>query len=306
MKVAVIGAGAMGSLFGALLAEGGAEVTLLDLREDHVDAVRRNGLQIEDRDGRTRTVPLSATVQAGEVGRVELALIFVKATHTPSAAATAAAVVERTGTVLTLQNGMGNAETIAAAVAPEQIVAGTTSHGATLLGAGRIRHAGSGSTIIGAWTAGEAGRARSDGLAEFFATAGIETQSVADVHAVLWEKLMVNVGINAITALTGIRNGELLDLDATRHISRAAVEEASRVAAAREIEIRPDIIAHVFKIATATGPNRSSMGQDVDHRRTTEITAINGFIVKAAEELGIQVPVNRTLTALVETLQAHY
>ncbi len=136
--------------------------------------------------------------------------------------------------------------------------------------------------------------------------AGIETTAINDVRPVIWDKLLVNVGINAITALTGIKNGQILDLELTRELSRTAVEEAARVALAQDIEIRKDAADHVFKVAAATAANRSSMGQDVDHRRPTEIRAINGFVVREAERLGIAVPINRTLTALVQTLESHY
>ena len=143
-------------------------------------------------------------------------------------------------------------------------------------------------------------------LAAFFTEAGIETEVAADVRSIVWGELLINVGINAITALTGIKNGELLDLEATVDLSRAAVEEAIAVAKAQHIDVRKDVVAHVLEVARATGGNRSSMGQDVDNRRLTEIGAINGVVVKEAERLGMPAPVNRTLTALVETLQAHY
>jgi 2-dehydropantoate 2-reductase len=139
-----------------------------------------------------------------------------------------------------------------------------------------------------------------------FTRAGIETECVTDVRGVVWNKLLVNVGINAITALTGIKNGAILDMDATRKLSRDAVEEAISVARALEVETRSDAVDHVYKIAAATSSNRSSMGQDVDNRRQTEIDAINGFIVREAERLGLKTPVNETLTSLIQTLQANY
>ena len=122
----------------------------------------------------------------------------------------------------------------------------------------------------------------------------------------MWDKLLVNVGINAITALTGIRNGELLDLDVTRVLCGDAVREAMAVATAQGVTIREDAVDHVYEVARATAANRSSMGQDVDHGRPTEIEAINGVIVREAERMGLQAPVNRTLTALIQTMQAHY
>jgi 2-dehydropantoate 2-reductase len=305
MKVAVVGAGAMGSLFGALLAEAGQEVWLYDVWVAHVQAVKQNGLQIE-REGQTRTVRINATTDPAEIGRADLVIIFVKSTQTKAAAETARAIAGSEGTVMTLQNGMGNADTIARSIAADRILAGTTSHGATMLAAGRIRHAGIGATTIGSWADTDQGRLRAEKLADFFNSAGIEAQAVADVRSVVWNKLLINIGINAVTALCGIKNGQLLDLATTRELSRGAVEEAMAVARAQHIGIKDDAVNIVFKVAEATGANRSSMGQDVDNKRQTEIAAINGFIVREAHRLGLEAPINFALTALIETLQSHY
>jgi 2-dehydropantoate 2-reductase len=305
MKIAVVGAGAMGSLFGTLLAEDGNEVWLYDIREDHIHAVNQNGLRVEY-EAKTRKVRLNATTNPDRIGKSELVLIFAKSTQTGSAAKTAAQLSGRTGLVMTLQNGMGNADTIAEYVKPNRILAGTTSHGATLLGAGNIRHAGKGPTIIGIWGGAEKEFKIARHTAAMFTHAGIETTAVKEVRAVIWDKLLINVGINAITALTGIKNGQILDLESTRELSNLAVEEAAAVARAQGIEIREDPMSHVFQVAVATGPNRSSMGQDADHRRPTEIGSINGFVVREARRLGLAAPVNQTLTALVETMEAHY
>ena len=175
-----------------------------------------------------------------------------------------------------------------------------------MLGPGSIRHAGVGSTTIGAWDSTEPGFRRAKQFSEFFNLAGIDTEAVKDVHSVVWNKLLINIGINAITALTDIKNGQVLDLEITRELSRAAVAEAMHVARSQNVTVREDAADHVCKVAAATAVNRSSMGQDVDKKRQTEIGAINGFIVREAERLGIEAPVNRTLTALVETLQYHY
>jgi len=144
------------------------------------------------------------------------------------------------------------------------------------------------------------------GIAAALNAAGIDTTLAADIRRTVWDKLLVNVGINAITALTGIRNGQLLDLDVTGDLCRAAVQEAAAVARARGIDVRGDAAEHVLQVARATAANRSSMGQDVDRGRQTEIDVINGVIVREARKAGLEAPVNRTLTALIETLQAHY
>lgn len=305
MKVAVVGAGAMGSLFGAMLAEAGNDVWLYDVWLEHVQTINQKGLQVE-REGKTRSVEIKATNNPQEIGPAELVIIFVKSSRTRPAAETAQTIAGSLGTVMTLQNGMGNADVMAELIAPQRILAGTTSHGATLLGPGSIRHAGVGPTTIGAWSQSGDGPRRARQFAEFFNRAGIETESVADVRSVVWNKLLINIGINAITALTNIKNGQILDLAVTRELSRLAVEEAISVARAENVAVHDDAVDIVFKVAEATAVNRSSMGQDVDNRRQTEIAAINGFIVREAKRLGLQAPVNFALTALVETLQGHY
>jgi 2-dehydropantoate 2-reductase len=305
MKIAVVGAGAMGSLFGAVLAEAGNEVWLNDVWAEHVAAINGNGLTIE-REGNVRTVNVRAAIDAREIGEAELVLVFVKSTQTRAAARTAATVAGKVGMVLTLQNGMGNADIIAEAVEPRRVLAGTTSHGATLLGPGNIRHAGAGPTTIGAWSMTSEGFDQAAGLAWVFTRAGIACDVVEDVRIVVWNKLLINVGINAITALTGIKNGEILDLEVTRSLSRSAVEEGMAVARARGIGVREDMVDHVLEVARATAVNRSSMGQDVDSKRQTEINAINGFIVREGRALDLATPVNQTLTALIETLEKHY
>jgi 2-dehydropantoate 2-reductase len=305
MKIAVIGAGAMGSLFGALLTEGGHEVWLCDIWQDHIKALKRSGLKIEWK-GETRNVRLNATSDPQQIGASELILIFVKSTQTKSAAESAALLAGQNGWVMTLQNGMGNAEAIAQHTPSNRILAGTTAHGATMLEAGSIRHAGAGPTTVGMWAGGEKEFQIAQQIAVQFTQAGIKSAAVEAVRPVIWDKLLVNVGINAITALTGIKNGQILDLELTQELSRTAVEEATAVAQAQGIEIRKDPAAHVFKVAAATAANRSSMGQDVDHHRPTEIKAINGFVVREADRVGLAAPVNRALTALVETMEAHY
>jgi 2-dehydropantoate 2-reductase len=288
-----------------MLAEAGNEVWLYDVWVEHVQTINKDGLRIE-REGQTRTLSIEATTDPEQIGQAELVIIFVKSTHTASAAETARKLAGSDGAVMTLQNGMGNADILSEFIDPERVLAGTTSHGATLLGPGSIRHAGVGATTIGAWAETEQGRERARKLSDFFTKIGIETEAVDDVRSVLWNKLLINIGINAITALTAIKNGRILDLEITRELSRNAVEEAMKIAGKMNIKVREDAVDHVYAVAEATAVNRSSMGQDVDNKRQTEIGTINGFIVRQAKRLGMQAPVNETLTALIETLQYHY
>ncbi|MBW1751037.1 MAG: 2-dehydropantoate 2-reductase, partial [Deltaproteobacteria bacterium] len=203
-----------------------------------------------------------------------------------------------------LQNGMGNAEIIAETAGHKHVICGTTAQGSMLLGPGRIQHSGIGKTKIGMWDQDR--QPIVDLVAGTFSAAKIETGEVDDIKPVIWSKLFANVGINAITALTNIRNGQLLDLEPTRHLVEAVVTEAIAVARALQVTVADDALENVFAIAEATASNRSSMGQDADAHRPTEIDAINGYIVRRAEELGIEVPVNQSLTSLIKTLQAHY
>ncbi len=304
MNITIVGAGAMGSLFGALLTESGEAVCLLDIWKEHVDIINDRGLGIE-LNGKTRFVKIRAEYGYNSVNESDLVIIFVKSTQTYEAAKTAHRLIGDKTFVLTLQNGMGNADAIAEIIEPERVIAGTTAHGATVIGPGYIRHAGQGPTILGMWSGRQ--NVALERIAEVFNTAGIVTEVVDDVKTVVWKKLIINVGINAITALTGIKNGGILDLESTRDLVGEAVKEAVSVAASQGIKLPRDMTEQVFKVAKATGANRSSMGQDIDNKRQTEIDAINGAVVDLAKKSGHEkVPVNETLTALVRTCQAHY
>ncbi|MFW2366897.1 MAG: ketopantoate reductase family protein [Desulforhopalus sp.] len=303
MKISIIGSGAMGSLFGAFLAESGQDVVLIDIRQEHIDAINTLGLGIEF-GGKKRRYTIKASTNIEDAKNSDLIIIFVKSPQTKEAAASALKCLNDRGSVLTLQNGMGNADIISEIIPSDQVIAGTTSHGATLLGAGLIQHAGAGPTTIGPWS--ETSSSNLEVIKDVFCSAGIETQLEENIHLIIWKKLIINVGINAITALTGIKNGQIVDAPPTANLVHRAVQEACDVALAHGVKLPDDIVDHVFTTATVTGPNRSSMGQDVDNRRRTEIDAINGAVVRLAKKKNIAVPVNQTLTSLIEILQHYY
>ncbi len=303
MKITIIGSGAMGSLFGALLVESGQNVFLVDIRQDHVDAINAQGLGVEA-NGTLRKINIKASTHLTEGKNADLVIVFVKSPQTKAAAVSALACLNDGGCVLTLQNGMGNADIISTVIDPSRVITGTTSHGATLLCPGLTCHAGIGPTTIGTFF--PQSRINLEKIKTLFCNAGIDTEIEDNIHMIVWKKLMINVGINAITALTQIKNGQILDSPPTGALVRAAVNEARQVALAHGISLPDNIVEQVFTAARATGPNRSSMGQDVDHKRETEIDAINGVIVRLAQDKGIQVPVNQTLTALVQTFQQNY
>jgi len=301
MRVAVVGAGAMGCLYGGLLAEAGVDVSLVDVWGEHVDAINAKGLHITGVSGDI-VVRVPATTNPETVGRVELVLLFVKSYDTSKAMRDSMPLIGGDTYVLTLQNGLGNLEAIAESVGLGRVLGGTTSHGSTLVGPREIRHAGVGPTVVGTLERGSRGTAEK--VANTFNGAGLLTRVSDDVRGDVWGKVLVNLGINALTALTGLRNGQLLEVPELRRLMRLAVEEGMRVADADGVDLAPiDHVAHVYEVAEATAANRSSMLQDVERGRRTEIDALNGAVVGLGEKLGVETPVNRALTALVKGLE---
>lgn len=301
MQIAVIGAGAMGSLFGAYLAKAGEAVTVVDIWQEHIEAIQTRGLSLEEADGE-KNIPLAAMAGTARLEPVDLVILFVKSAATRLAATSAATVLKPGGRILTLQNGLGNAETIAEVIGIERVLVGTTAQGATLLGSGRVRHAGQGDTHIGRMT-GDADQFCQD-VAAILSRAGLPTFVEADVRSLVWGKLVINVGINALTALLRLHNGQLAELPETRQLLAMAVEEAVRVATAAGISLPyENPVDKVLTVAIATKQNQSSMLQDVLRQSCTEIAVINGAVVREGERLGVTTPVNRTLTLLVQALE---
>jgi 2-dehydropantoate 2-reductase len=214
-------------------------------------------------------------------------------------------VLEKEDTIfLTLQNGLGNEEVICKQIDRKKVMLGITGHGATLLAPGHIRHAGWGKTLIGELDHRITDRALR--IAQMFCNAEIETEVSPNIHDHVWGKLLVNVGINALTALTGFKNGQLMDHPETLRLMEKLVSEAAEVARRKGVHIEENPFDRVRKVAEATRENRSSMGQDFDHRRQTEIDAINGAIVREAQELGIPVPFNQAVTDLVKAIEKSF
>lgn len=304
MKIAVVGAGAMGCLFGGKLSSV-AEVWLVDPWKDHVSALRTKGLELVERDGSVQNIPVRAVHDPLHVSTaVDLALIFVKAHQTEWAARQAVLILAGHGLALTLQNGLGNFDVIAGVVGQERTVQGVTAHGATMLGPGRIRHAGVGDTHLATR------KEIADKVEEFagvLRAAGFETQVSENLDTLLWGKLVVNVGINALTALLRVPNGFLADNASAGNLVACAVEEAVAIANARNITLPyDDPLTQVLSVAKATGSNRSSMLQDVLRGARTEIAVINGAIVREGKRVGVPTPVNQALCDLVAATESSY
>jgi 2-dehydropantoate 2-reductase len=303
MKTVIIGAGAMGSLFGGLLTLSGEDVWLVDTAKEHVDTMRSVGLTIEEGE-KLQIIRVNATTDVTSPGKADLILFFVKTYQTEKAVSDSLVLQKEDTIFLTLQNGLGNEEVICKKVDRKKVMLGVTGQGATLLGPGHIRHAGWGKTFIGELNHSVTDRAIR--VAQMLCHAGIETEASLNIHGRVWDKLFANVGINSLTALTGLKNGQLLDHPETLRLMEALVSEAVAVARRKGIRIEEDPIEKVRKAAEATRENRSSMGQDFDYKRRTEIDAINGAVVREAQRLGISVPFNQAVSDLVKVIEKSF
>jgi 2-dehydropantoate 2-reductase len=303
MKTVMMGTGAMGSLFGGLLTLAGEEVWLVGNRRDQIDTIRSAGLTFEEK-GELRIIPMNATLDVTSVGKADLVIFFVKTYDTKVAVSDALALEKEDTIFLTLQNGLGNEEVICQKIDRKKVMLGVTGHGATYLGPGHIRHAGWGKTFIGELDHRITDRALR--MTQMLCNARIETEVSSNIHDQVWGKLLVNVGINALTALTGFKNGQLLDYPESARLMERLVSEAAEVARGKGVHLEEDPIEKVRKAIEATKENRSSMGQDFDHRQKTEIDAINGAVAREAQPLGIPVPFNQAVADLVKAIEKSF
>ena len=297
MRVVIVGAGAMGSLFGFLMCKAGKDVWLLDNHPELTRHIQKTGLRIEGVSGKHH-VSIPITTNIGDIESADLIIIFVKAYDTTQAILDVKPLIGQDSVVLTLQNGIGNVEAIVKVVGEGKTIAGTTAHGATVLSPGHIRHAGMGETIIGELH--EQKTERLLRIKNFLESAGISVDTTQDVMSLLWSKLLINIGINALTGITGLPNGALLDFEATRKIMHRAVNEAKDLVSRKRILLRyEDHLQKVDSVCQATSRNISSMLQDLRNKKRTEIDFINGAIVKEGRKVGIAMPINQALTHLI-------
>ena len=299
MRVAIFGVGALGCLFGARLSSH-AEVTLVGRWPEQLAALRGRPLRVTEAGDGEWEVWLCATDDARAAGPADIALILTKTPKTEAAAQGAACALAPDGLAITLQNGLGNLEVLARHVGPERAALGVTTQGATLAGPGRVNATGGGPTALATRPAIDVRVRR---FAELCARAGVEVHVADDVDALLWGKLAVSAAINPLTALLRVPNGALLESPWTRKLLRGAADEVAAVAGARGIRLLfDDAGAQAEQVACQTAPNLSSMLQDLLRGAESEIEAINGAVVRAAEASDVDVPANRLLYALVRAL----
>lgn len=311
MKIVIVGPGAMGCLLAAFLSklfstpkEAENKIWILDKNKERAEKINKQGIILEGISGNWQA-QVKVTVDPKEIGKAELIIICVKSYDTKEAIIHAKSIVGENTKILTLQNGMGNVEIIGEVVGSDKVIGGVTNEGATLLEVGRIKHAGRGETVIGRIDGKIPVEMRS--IREIFKKGGFETRISRDIKGLLWSKLIINVGINALSAITRLNNGRLIEFEGTRKILREAVTEATKIAKRKRIKlIYDDPLAKAEAVCEATSANVSSMLQDVLRKKRTEIDFINGVIVRQAQELGILAPVNSLLVDLVKTIESSY
>lgn len=302
MKIAILGPGALGCLLAASLVEAGAEVFLADYRPERVALLRRQGIRLKNLDGVLKSLTVSIAL-AAEVGASDLAILTVKAHQTRAAARSLPLLLAPGGIALTLQNGLGNLEEMAAAVGPERLLAGVTFLGVTREGEGQVIYAGRGSVVIGAPPGSQVFRAEIDRVVTLFRRAGLECQAHDEIQLLLWEKLLINVGINPLTALLRVPNGALLKMPEAWELAVAAAAETLAVAQAAGLQLTCHPETRLRQVVTATAANRSSMLQDILAGRPTEIEALNAQVVNRGAALGVPTPINHCLTQLLRGLE---
>lgn len=304
VHIVVVGSGAMGGLFGARLAAAGHDVLLYDIWQEHVAAIEERGLFIEGPDGTPIRYQVRATDKPPHTLRgAELILVQVKSYDTYSALAPLEPRVNPESLILSLQNGLGNLEQMQKALPNHRrFLIGTTAHGAGVIAPGRIRHAGPGPTVIGDPMTDRTPRLNLKPVRDAFQDAGFATQLSDRIFAAIWLKLTANVSINPLTALTGVRNGQLLDDPELLALADAAVAETVAVMKAIGIDApERDFSEFARQVMRDTGTAHSSMLQDIQNGKRTEIAAINGAVAELGRQLGVPTPVNRWLTALVRS-----
>lgn len=305
MKIAIIGAGALGGVYAARLASV-ADVCLCTHHKPQAKKINRDGLRWIDIAGQAHTTRVHAVSSQDTVAApADVIFICTKINGTREAAQTAARMLAEDGLVITLQNGLGNLEQITEFIDPALVTAGTSTQAATLLDNGEIVNAGEGPTTLAPAPGFPDQKTKLAAIAEIFLQASMPVQIENNLPLVLWKKLLINVGLNALTALLRVQNGIILAEPACEVLFNQAVDEALHVAAALGVPFDHDAeILRMRKLCEQCGSNRSSMLQDILRGRTTEIDAINGAVVAKGREVGVPTPVNQLLTQLIKAMEA--
>jgi len=296
MNILIVGTGALATLFAARLTQAGHHITMLGTWREGLDSLRKNGARLIDVNGNEGQFKVDATDDVRECAGAKYAIVLVKAWQTERAARQLAECLADDGLAVTLQNGLGNCETLVERLGANRVALGTITVGATLLGAGLVKVGGDGIISI----------ERNQALGPIEAalkSAKFTVNIVEDAQSVIWGKLVVNAAINPLTALLRVPNGELLNRPSAREMMGRLASEVAEVARAENIQLPfDDPIAMAEDVARKTAANHSSMLQDVLRNAPTEIDAICGVVVKAAQKHEIDTPANWACWNLIKAL----
>lgn len=293
MKIAILGAGALGSFIGGMLCKKN-EVNFIG-RKKHMDAVKKNGLKIK---GKTECVVYP---KVGEEETPDLIVVAVKAYDTKKAIVEHLSLVGKKTILLSLQNGLGNEKILTEIVGEEKVIGGVTSHGITFLKPGEIYHSGEGETIIGELNGAITERVKR--LADVFTECGIETRVSAQIKKDIWCKAIINAAINPLTAIARCKNGYLLKNEFLKKVMREVCREGVAVARSEGIELEKEVIKKTEEVAYLTRKNYSSMLQSIMQGKKTEIEEINGEIIKKGKKNNVPTPTNFTLFAIIKAME---
>ena len=305
-KIGVVGAGAMGCLFGGLLAEGGLDVILVDVLQEHVDRINRDGLRIVGYGG-DRSIPVRATTEPSGLPAVDVLFVQCKAPYTKEAVRRVLHLLRDDSVAISFQNGLGNEENIGEVVGMERVLGGVTAQGAAVEGPGAVRNFGNLPTHIGEMGGGISERAQR--IAAALDRAGLQTTAVPDIRQAIWKKLLANIAISPTSAIANMTIKQVFAVPELTETAFEALDEAVEVARAEGVELNAVETREVIdQIAgpTGTGDNKSSLCVDIINRRPCEIDVISGAVVQLGRKHGIPTPVNKTLVAAVKALESHY
>lgn len=298
MKIAILGCGAMGSVYAALLGDAGHEVWAIDSWQDHVDAIKKNGLRLEGASG-SRVVKINVTNDTSEVGVCDLVIIATKAMHVETAAYSAFPLIDTDTTVLSIQNGLGGPQTAAKILGAEKVAVGVVGgFGASIKEPGYAHHNGWELLRLGELSGPITSRIRT--IASTWESGGFRVECFDDIDQLVWEKLICNVCFSGTCTITGLTIGEVMeDSDAWFCASRCA-QEAYNIAIAKNINVRiNDPIDYVRNFGSKIPGAKPSMLLDALAGRMSEIDAINGAIASAGIEVSVETPFNSVISALV-------
>ncbi len=297
MKIVVIGAGAMGGSYGGLMAKAGHDVRLIDTWHEHVAAIRERGLRVEGAlGGHTIAVSVAEAPDPGETA--DAAIVFTDTNNTRAAAETAARLLGSDGFAVTFQNGVGNVETLQEVLGSDRVLGGSSMCSAASIRPGHVCLTHLRGTVIGEIDGVE--RPRADPLIAAIRDAGFSIDRAPDVMGQIWQKFVVNCASNALAAVTGLRPGEYTRLPETAAFQARLLDEIMAVIAAKGVALPNPEIAQGIQSGSRKSFNRPSMLQHVSAGRRTEIDALNGALLREAKALGVAVPANEALTALLK------